>query len=72
MTSASAMRSESMKTRFGFALCVALATAMLYAEGVLKDGLIEVAMLAPVVWFLVSSRPSELFKTYYCPSWSCA
>lgn len=51
-----------MKARLGFALCVALATAALYAEGVLKDGWIEVALLAPVVWFSVSPGPSGLFK----------
>ena len=51
-----------MKARLGFALCVALATATLYAEGVLKDGWIEVALLAPVVWFSVSPRSSGLFK----------
>lgn len=42
------------------ALVAALATATLYAEGVLKSGWIEVVLLAPVVWFFLAPRISSL------------
>jgi len=50
-----------LRERGPLALAVAVATAMLYAEGVLKSGWIEVTLLAPVGWFLwVSQVPSLL------------
>ena len=49
-----------VKARGGLALATALATAALYAEGVLKSGWIEVALLVPVVWFLSASRVPPL------------
>ena len=51
-------------TRLGergpLALAAALATATLYAEGVLKSGWIEGALLAPVGWFVLASRVPAL------------
>lgn len=50
-----------VRERGPLALAAALATATLYAEGVLKSGWIEVALLAPVGWFLaVSGAASRL------------
>lgn len=46
-----------MRHRLGLALSAAGATASLFAEGVLKNGWIEVVLLAPIVLFLVLSDP---------------
>jgi hypothetical protein len=48
---------ERLRSRLPSALAAVAATAGLYAEGVLKDGLIAVALLLPVVWFLVAPEP---------------
>lgn len=45
-----------IRGRLPLALAAAAATALPFAEGVLKNGWIEVALLAPVVWFLVAHR----------------
>ena len=52
-----------VRDRGAFAALVAFATSTLYAEGVLKDGWIEVALLAPVAWFLVAPRPPALLQS---------
>ncbi len=46
-----------MRRRLSLALVAAGATALLFAEGVLKNGWIEVVLLAPVVLFLFLSDP---------------
>ena len=40
--------------RIGFAVIGLLSTAALYAEGVLKNGLLEVPLLIPILWVMVS------------------
>jgi hypothetical protein len=45
-----------IRSRLPFALAAAAATALPYAEGVLKNGWIEAALLAPVAWYLVAPR----------------
>lgn len=52
-----------VRGRGAFAALVALATSTLYAEGVLKNGWIEVVLLAPVVWFWVAPRPQALLQS---------
>jgi hypothetical protein len=47
-------------TRVGLAGVSAVSTAILYAEGVLKNGWIEVLLLIPVVWVLLSRKPRPL------------
>ncbi len=51
------MWETSDKSRYVLALVTVLATVSLYAEGVLKNGLIEVALLAPVLWFVLAPKP---------------
>ena len=48
--------SDRLQRRFALVLIAGFATAMLYAEGVLKNGWIEVLLLAPVAWFLFAPR----------------
>lgn len=43
-----------IKGRLVLAVVAVIATASLYAEGVLKDGWIEVLLLLPVAWFVVA------------------
>jgi hypothetical protein len=52
-----------VRGRSAFAALVAIATSTLYAEGVLKDGWIEVGLLAPIAWFLVAPRPPALLQS---------
>ncbi|MBD0305524.1 MAG: hypothetical protein ICV76_03090 [Nitrospiraceae bacterium] len=42
------------RRRWGVAAVAGLATAALYAEGVLRNGWIEVFLLAPILWYLVA------------------
>jgi hypothetical protein len=51
-----------IKGRAAFVALVVLATVTVYAEGVLKSGWIEVALLAPVAWYLVVPDPPGLLK----------
>lgn len=51
-----------IRSRLPFALAAAAATALPYAEGVLKNGWIEVALLAPVVWYLVTPRAAATLQ----------
>jgi lysophospholipase L1-like esterase len=45
--------------RVGIALLAAAVTALPFAVGILKNGWIEIVLLAPIVWFLVASRARE-------------
>ena len=45
--------------RIGIALIAAAATALPFAVGILKNGWIEILLLAPVAWFLVASRARD-------------
>jgi hypothetical protein len=45
--------------RMGIALLTTAATALPFAVGVVKNGLIEILLLVPVAWFLVASRARE-------------
>src|SRR5574341_170065 len=45
-----------IRQRLGLAALGSLAITAMYAEGVLKNGLIGTALLAPVIWLLVSRR----------------
>ncbi len=47
------------RKRVGVAILAAAATALPFAEGILKHGWIELLMLAPVAWFLVASRTRD-------------
>lgn len=49
-----------IRTRWPLASAAALATAMLYAEGVLKNGWIEALLLGPVLWYLITPAVSPL------------
>ena len=42
--------------RVGLALAAAVATALPYAVGILKNGLVELVLLAPIVWLLTASQ----------------
>ena len=42
--------------RVGLALASAVATALPYAVGILKNGLVELVLLAPIVWLLAASQ----------------
>ena len=45
--------------RVGFALAAAATTALPFATGIVKNGLVEFILLAPVAWLLVASRSRE-------------
>jgi hypothetical protein len=49
----------NLKARLTLTLFVILMTASLYAEGALVNGWIEVGLVAPVIWFIVSPRTSR-------------
>ena len=51
------------RERLPIALMVAASTALLFADGVLKNGWIEVVLLAPVVWFLAAPEVPERLKS---------
>ncbi|MGH7182633.1 MAG: SGNH/GDSL hydrolase family protein, partial [Nitrospiraceae bacterium] len=44
----------AISRRIGFAVIGLLGTAALYAEGILKDGLLEIPLLIPILWVMVS------------------
>ncbi len=45
-----------IRSRLPLTLAAAVATVLLFAEGVLKNGWIEVALLVPVLWYLLAQR----------------
>ncbi len=49
---------RSAKSFFVISLAIA-ATALPFAEGLLKNGLLEVVLLMPVVWLVIASRTRE-------------
>src|SRR5918997_6486299 len=48
------VRMAKGRRRWGVAAVAGLATAALYAAGVLRNGWIEVFLLAPILWYLVA------------------
>ena len=48
--------------RLGVAAVAGLATATLYAEGILRNGWIEVFLLAPVLWYLADPGTGEALE----------
>lgn len=53
---------RSLKARLGLAVVGGLSTALLYAEGVLVNGWIEVVLLFPVIGFLFPTRADGLLQ----------
>jgi acetyltransferase AlgX (SGNH hydrolase-like protein) len=53
---------ERLKGRLGLAIAAGLATASLYAEGVLKNGWIEVILLVPVAWYTLAPPTSRTLQ----------
>ncbi len=49
---------RSVKT-LGIAALAIVATILPFAEGILKNGLLEIVLLVPVVWLMVASRTRE-------------
>jgi hypothetical protein len=52
---------SALGERWKLSLAAALATATLFAEGVLKSGWIAAALLAPTAWYLLAPRITPLF-----------
>ncbi len=53
------MNATGAPKHVGMALLAAASTALPFAVGIIKNGLLEVLLLAPVVWFLVASRTRD-------------
>ena len=51
-------------SRLALAAVAVLATASMYAEGVLKNGWIEAALLTLVVWFTALTKRTLCFKNF--------
>ncbi|MGQ0811847.1 MAG: hypothetical protein ACT4OO_11580 [Nitrospiraceae bacterium] len=51
-----------VREKLGLTLTAILATVLLYAEGVLKSGWIEVVLVVPILWFFFTPRAPELLQ----------
>ncbi|HVG02178.1 MAG TPA: hypothetical protein VM842_04770, partial [Nitrospira sp.] len=51
--------SDLSRRRVGFALAAAVATALPFAVGIIKNGLVEFLFLAPIAWLLTASETRD-------------